>query len=120
MNIDVPDTGLPTDVLYRRFFKEVDKKDQTIIIVLDEIDALVRKIGGLNDSITKFEPASKEGNGFVFRTYNAHEMLHELKRGVKIYKKNKEAWDQLVKNAFKSKFSWDKSAEEYIELYNKL
>jgi starch synthase len=81
---------------------------------------LVRKIGGLNDSITKFEPASKEGNGFVFRTYNAHEMLHELKRGVKIYKKNKEAWDQLVKNAFKSKFSWDKSAEEYIELYNKL
>lgn len=81
---------------------------------------LVRKIGGLNDSITKFEPSTKEGNGFVFRTYNAHEMLHELKRGVKIYKKNKEAWEELVKNAFRSKFSWDKSAEEYIKLYNKL
>jgi len=81
---------------------------------------LVRKIGGLNDSITKFEPSSKEGNGLVFRTYNAHEMLHELKRGVKIYKKNKDAWEQLIKNAFKSKYSWDKSAEKYIELYKKI
>lgn len=45
MGIDVPDTGLPTDVLYRRFFTEIDEKEQTIIIVLDEIDALVRKIG---------------------------------------------------------------------------
>lgn len=45
LNITVPDTGLPTDVLYRRFFNEIDKKNQIIIIVLDEIDALVRKIG---------------------------------------------------------------------------
>lgn len=45
INIEVPDTGLPTDVLYRRFFREIDEHDQNIIIVLDEIDALVRKIG---------------------------------------------------------------------------
>lgn len=41
----VPDTGLPTDVLYRRFFEAVDSARCNIIIVLDEIDALVRKIG---------------------------------------------------------------------------
>lgn len=45
INIEVPDTGLPTDVLYRRFFREIDEHDQNVIIVLDEIDALVRKIG---------------------------------------------------------------------------
>ena len=45
INVEVPDTGLPTDVLYRRFFKEIDEHDQNVIIVLDEIDALVRKIG---------------------------------------------------------------------------
>src|SRR6056297_3742731 len=81
---------------------------------------LVRKKGGLNDSTTKFQPSTKEGNGFVFRTYNAHEMFHELKRAVKIYKKNKEAWEELVKNAFKTKFSWNESAEKYIELYKKI
>jgi cell division control protein 6 len=45
INIEVPDTGLPTDVLYRRFFKEIDEHDQNVIIILDEIDVLVRKIG---------------------------------------------------------------------------
>ena len=45
MNEIVPDTGLPTDVLYRRFFNVIDQDNQTIIIILDEIDALVRKIG---------------------------------------------------------------------------
>ncbi|MBI4174070.1 MAG: orc1/cdc6 family replication initiation protein [Candidatus Aenigmarchaeota archaeon] len=41
----VPDTGLPTDVLYRRFFDRVDSKQSTFIIILDEIDALVKKVG---------------------------------------------------------------------------
>lgn len=45
IGVKVPDTGLPTDVLYRNFFTEIDKSEQTVIIVLDEIDALVRKIG---------------------------------------------------------------------------
>lgn len=45
IGVAVPDTGLPTDVLYRRFFDEIDKKEQVVIIVLDEIDALVKKVG---------------------------------------------------------------------------
>lgn len=41
----VPDTGLPTDVLYRRFFERVDSKQSTLVIIMDEIDALVKKVG---------------------------------------------------------------------------
>jgi cell division control protein 6 len=41
----VPDTGLPTDVIIRRFFDAVEGKRQNIIIALDEIDALLKKIG---------------------------------------------------------------------------
>ncbi|MBI2579574.1 MAG: orc1/cdc6 family replication initiation protein [Candidatus Aenigmarchaeota archaeon] len=41
----VPDTGLPTDVLYRKFFEKIDSGKNEVIIVLDEIDALFRKIG---------------------------------------------------------------------------
>lgn len=41
----VPDTGLPTDVIYRRFFDKIDSKEQSVLIVLDEIDALFKKIG---------------------------------------------------------------------------
>lgn len=41
----VPDTGLPTDVLYRKFFEKVESTAGTTIIVLDEIDTLVKKVG---------------------------------------------------------------------------
>ncbi len=40
----VPATGLPTDQVYARFINLIDKKPQTIIIVLDEIDQAVKKI----------------------------------------------------------------------------
>ena len=45
MGIVVPETGLPTHVLYRRFFDTVDEKRQILILVLDEIDTLYKKIG---------------------------------------------------------------------------
>jgi archaeal cell division control protein 6 len=41
----VPFTGLPTDKLYHDFFEIVDKKEQTIVLVLDEIDTLIKKNG---------------------------------------------------------------------------
>ncbi len=41
----VPDTGLPTDVLYRKFFEKVDSKESPVIVILDEIDTLVKRVG---------------------------------------------------------------------------
>ncbi|MCD6402718.1 MAG: ORC1-type DNA replication protein [Candidatus Aenigmarchaeota archaeon] len=42
---EVPFTGLPTEQLYHLFFKLIDARKWVVIIVLDEIDALVKKIG---------------------------------------------------------------------------
>jgi len=41
----VPPTGLPTDHVYRIFFEIIDSEKQNIILVLDEIDALIQKTG---------------------------------------------------------------------------
>ncbi len=41
----VPITGLPTDEVYNIFINKIDEKDQIIILVLDEIDRLVKKTG---------------------------------------------------------------------------
>jgi len=38
-------TGLPTDEVYKYFFKLIDQKKQIVILVLDEIDQLVKKTG---------------------------------------------------------------------------
>ncbi|MEK6937653.1 MAG: orc1/cdc6 family replication initiation protein [Nanoarchaeota archaeon] len=42
---EVPPTGLPTDEVYNIFYKLLDEKRQVILLILDEIDQLTKKIG---------------------------------------------------------------------------
>jgi cell division control protein 6 len=42
---EIPPTGLPTDEIYKIFYNAVEQKEQLIILILDEIDQLVKKIG---------------------------------------------------------------------------
>ncbi len=42
---EVPATGLPTDEVYRLFLDAIDKEKQLLILILDEIDQLVKKAG---------------------------------------------------------------------------
>lgn len=41
----IPPTGLPTDEVYNIFYKAITQEKKIIIIILDEIDQLVKKIG---------------------------------------------------------------------------
>ncbi len=41
----IPPTGLPTEEVYKVFFNTIDERKQTVILVLDEIDHLVKKAG---------------------------------------------------------------------------
>ena len=41
---EVPSTGLPTDQVYNRFIELVEKEDQVLILILDEIDQAVKKL----------------------------------------------------------------------------
>lgn len=40
----VPDTGLPTERVYNRFINVVDSEKQIVVLILDEIDQVVKKI----------------------------------------------------------------------------
>ena len=80
---------------------------------------VVRKTGGLADSITPYNVDRKLGNGFRFDNYNAHEMLYVIKDAVFTYG-DKEIWQKLIKTAMTTDFSWSKSAKEYEKLYTNL
>ncbi len=45
MGCDIPPTGLPTDEIYKQFYSALDLTHKSVIIILDEIDALINKIG---------------------------------------------------------------------------
>ncbi len=78
---------------------------------------IVRETGGLRDSVQ--DSGDNEGNGFVFSSYNAHDMLHAIRRAVEGYN-DKKGWPILVKRAMDSDNSWGKSANEYIKMYKEI
>jgi len=42
---DIPSTGLPTDEVYNIFYKLLDQEKKIVLLILDEIDQLTKKIG---------------------------------------------------------------------------
>ncbi len=75
---------------------------------------VVHGVGGLADSIV---PYNEEGSlGFVFRNFNAHDMLFRLKEALALYD-NKAEWEALTYRAATADFTWKTSAESYIRLY---
>lgn len=78
---------------------------------------IVRKTGGLNDTIS--DSGDGEGNGFTFANFNAHEMQDTVWRALAGYA-DKEGWDILRKRAMLCNTSWSASANEYIKLYKEL
>ncbi len=79
---------------------------------------IVRETGGLIDSITPFNKYTKEGNGFGFVNYNAHEMLNAILKAFK-YFREKNTWHKIMTSAMLSDNSWNKSAKKYTSLYEK-
>jgi starch synthase len=80
---------------------------------------VVRATGGLRDTITEFDPKTMEGNGFVFAPYTAAALTGALERAIAVYSRPNQ-WSRLMGNCFKSEFSWDRAADEYLEWFERL
>ncbi|MBM7606046.1 starch synthase [Metabacillus crassostreae] len=80
---------------------------------------IVRETGGLNDTVRSYREDTEEGNGFTFRNFNAHDMLHTIHRAIEFFNKE-HVWHQLVQEAMSQDYSWGQSAQKYHELYNQL
>lgn len=78
---------------------------------------IVRETGGLKDTIS--DSGDGIGNGFTFKSYNAHDMLDACQRAKAAYE-NKEGWQLLVKRDMKCDHSWKASAKEYLNLYEEM
>lgn len=78
---------------------------------------IVRKTGGLNDTIS--DSGDGLGNGFTFQNYNAHDMLETVWRAVAGYN-DSDGWTTLRRRAMECDNSWGASAGAYIKLYKEL
>ncbi|MDK2886239.1 MAG: starch synthase [Thermosipho sp. (in: thermotogales)] len=78
---------------------------------------VVRYTGGLADTVKEYDEATFSGNGFGFKEYNSAYLLKAVARAVDFYKNKKVHWKKIVENAMKTDLSWEKSAKEYLKLY---
>ena len=79
---------------------------------------IVRATGGLDDTIKEFDPVSGRGTGFKFVEYKAKAFLDQIKEAVSLFEEGTN-WMKLVENGMRSDFSWERSAQEYIYVYDK-
>ncbi|MDP4098659.1 glycogen synthase GlgA [Paenibacillus sp. P96] len=80
---------------------------------------IARETGGLNDTVHAYNELTGEGNGFSFEHYNAHDMMHTIRRALAFFRQP-EHWQRIVQTAFKGDYSWGVSAEAYMDIYRSL
>lgn len=81
---------------------------------------IVRKTGGLKDTVEPYNEYEQSGTGFAFDNYNAHEMRDILLYAYQVYHEHKEQWVELMKRGMRKDYSWTSSAREYERLYERL
>ena len=80
---------------------------------------VVRATGGLKDTVEEFSPSTLEGTGFLFEPYESAAMLRSVEKALRLYPDRKLV-DRLRTNCMEQSFSWDRAAEAYLGLYEKL
>ncbi len=80
---------------------------------------VVRRTGGLADSVTDVDASPKHGYGFVFDHVDAGQLLATIDRGLSLYGQRRR-WLQVVKRGMAVDFSWGNSASQYVKLYRQL
>ncbi len=79
---------------------------------------LVRKTGGLADSVEDYNPQEQTGTGFVFEKYDQHAFFGTFIRALETYK-YPAIWQRIQKRAMLADFSWEKSTKDYVELFKR-
>ena len=79
---------------------------------------IVHKTGGLADTIRLYDPIHKTGNGFVFTDYTKEAFIMAVQEALKVYSR-KNQMDDLLQHALRYRFSWEKSAKEYVKVFQK-
>jgi starch synthase len=77
---------------------------------------IVRRTGGLVDTVGHHEPMLEEGTGYCFDRYEPLDLFTCLIRAWEGFR-YKDAWQKLQQRGMMSDFSWETSAKRYVEMY---
>ncbi|MCT7992215.1 glycogen synthase GlgA [Laspinema sp. C5] len=80
---------------------------------------IVRRTGGLVDTVSHHDPVTKQGTGYCFDRYETLDLFTCMIRAWEGYR-YQDYWQQLQIRGMQQDFSWNKSAKEYVKMYHSI
>lgn len=80
---------------------------------------IVRRTGGLADTVQQWDPTTREGTGFLFGEFTTSALYDTLRFALRCWE-DEESWKVLQRNGMTQDFSWDVQGLQYVELYRRL
>lgn len=78
---------------------------------------IVRATGGLDDTVENFDEETGKGNGFKFWALTAGALHDTVGWAVYTWYNRKDSIETIRKNGMTQRFTWERAAEEYLEMY---
>jgi starch synthase len=79
---------------------------------------VVRRVGGLADTVRDYAPGDPNSTGFMFTDYTGRALLEALGRALALYH-DPARWRAIQQAAMREDNSWDHSAREYVTIYER-
>lgn len=77
---------------------------------------IVRRTGGLADTVHDYYEYNGQGNGFSFHDFSAYALWTSMQRALQLFPQ-KETWQEIMRRGMREDFSWNHSARRYLEVY---
>jgi starch synthase len=81
---------------------------------------IVRRTGGLADTVTPVDLAEDRGTGFLFDHFTPEGLGWALDLALRTYRNHPQAWRRLMRRGMSQDFSWNRRGQEYLEAYRRL
>jgi starch synthase len=80
---------------------------------------IVRETGGLADSVQLYDPATRKGDGIVFRDFNEAGLGWAIGAALELYT-DRPVWRRMMQNGMRKDFSWERQGQHYLDLFRRL
>jgi starch synthase len=80
---------------------------------------IVRRTGGLADSVQRYDPATGSGTGIVFEAFTAPALVAALDSALDLFADARH-WNRIIRNGMAQDFSWERQGAHYVALFERM